>query len=48
MAHFIGVETNATARDVADTFLKEEWKLDGRPSEIISDLDAKLAGEFWY
>ena len=47
MAHFIGLETNATARDVADTFLKEVWKLDGLPSEIISDMDAKFSGEFW-
>ena len=47
MAHFIGLETNATARDVADTFLKEVWKLHGLPSEIISDMDAKFSGEFW-
>ena len=47
MAHFIGLETNATARDVADTFLKEVWKLHGLPSEIISDMEAKFSGEFW-
>ena len=47
MAHFIGLETNATASDVADTFLKEVWKLDGRPSQIISDMDGKFSGEFW-
>ena len=47
MAHFIGLETNATARDVADTFLKEVWKLHGLPSEIISDMDARFSGEFW-
>ena len=47
MAHFIGLETNATARDVADTFLKEVWILHGLPSEIISDMDAKFSGEFW-
>jgi len=47
MAHFIGLEEKATARDVAESFLKEVWKLHGLPSEIISDMDAKFAGEFW-
>ena len=47
MAHFITLETNATARDVADTFLKEVSKLHGLPSQIISDMDAKYSGEFW-
>ena len=47
MAHFIGLEMNATASDVADTFLKEVWKLHGLPSEIISDMDTKSSGEFW-
>jgi len=27
MADFIGLATNATAKGVADTFLKEVWKL---------------------
>ena len=47
MAHFVRLETNAIARDVADTFLKEVWKLHRLPSEIISDMDPKLRGEFW-
>ena len=47
MAHFIGLKTNGTARDVADTFLKEVWNLHGLPSEIISEMDAKFSGEFW-
>ena len=47
MAHFIGLKTNATAKDVANTFLKEVWKLHGLPSEIISEMDAKFSGEFW-
>jgi len=47
MAHFIGLEEKATARDVAESFLKEVWKLYGLPSEIISDMDAQFAGEFW-
>ena len=47
MAHFIGLEQNATAKDVANVFLREIWKLHGLPTEIISDMDAKFSGEFW-
>ena len=47
IAHFIGPERNVTTRDVADTFLKEVWKLDRLPSEIISDMDTKFSDEFW-
>ena len=47
MAHFIRLSENATAKDVADTFLREVWKLHGLPTEIISDMDAKFSGEFW-
>jgi len=47
MASFIGLATEANAIDVAATFLKEVWKLQGLPSEIVSDRDAKFWGEFW-
>jgi len=47
MADFIGLHENATAKDVADTLLREVWKLHGLPTEIISDMDAKFSGEFW-
>ena len=47
MAHFIGLHENATAKNVADTFLREVWQLHGLPTEIISDMDAKFSGEFW-
>jgi len=47
MAHFIGLQENATATDVADTFLQEVWKHHGLPPEIISDMDARFSGEFW-
>ena len=47
MAHFIGLEEKATARNVAESFLKEVWKLHSLPAKIISDMDAKFAGEFW-
>ena len=46
MAYLIGLEINATAKDDADTFCKEVWILNGLPSEIISDMDAKFSGEF--
>jgi len=46
LAHFIRLEEKATARDVAEAFLKEVRKLHRLPSEIISDIDAKFAGEF--
>jgi len=47
MAHSIGLDENATAKDIADTFLCEVWKLDKLPTEIISDMDTKFSGEFW-
>ena len=47
MTHFIALEQNATAKDVANVFLREVWKLHGLPTEIISDMDAKFSGEFW-
>jgi len=47
MAHFIGLQENATATDVADTFLQEVWKHHGLPAEIISDMEARFSGEVW-
>jgi len=47
MAHFISLDENASAQDVADIFLREVWKLHGLSTEIISDMDAKFSGEFW-
>jgi len=47
MVHFIGLSTEATAKDVATVFLREVWKLHGLPTVIISDMDAKFSGDFW-
>jgi len=47
MPHVIGLVTNATAKEVGDTFLKEFRKLHGLPSKIVSDMDAKCSGQFW-
>jgi len=46
MAHLMELQENATAKEVAEAFLKEVWKLHGLQSEIISDMDAKFVGEF--
>jgi len=47
MGHFIDLHENASAKDVADTFLREVRKLHGLLTEIILDMDAKFSGEFW-
>jgi len=47
MAHFIGLPTETTAKDVATVFLREVWKLHALPTETISDMEAKFSGEFW-
>ena len=46
MANLIGIARDGTAKNVADIFLQEVWRLHGLPSEIISDMDAKFTGEF--
>ena len=47
MAHYISLATDATTKEVADTFLREVWRLHGLPSDFIPDMDAKFSGEFW-
>jgi hypothetical protein len=47
MAHFIALVETATAKDAAQAFLKEVWKLHGLPESIISDRNAKWTSEFW-
>jgi glycosylphosphatidylinositol phospholipase D len=37
MAHFIALKETATAKDAANAFLKEVWKLHRLPESIISD-----------
>ena len=46
MAHFIGLPTKATAKEVTNVFLRKVWKLHGLPMKIISDMDATFSGEF--
>jgi len=47
VAQFIGLQENMTTRDVPDAFLWEVWKLHRLPTEIISDMDARLSGQLW-
>jgi transposase InsO family protein len=47
MEHFIALKETATAKDVANTFLKEVWQLHGLPESISSDRDTKWTSEFW-
>ena len=47
MGHFIPLTGESTAKDCADAFLKNVWKLHGLPDEIISDRDTKWTSEFW-
>jgi hypothetical protein len=46
-AHFIAGRTSDTAEDVANSFIKNIFKLHGVPRSIISDRDPKFVSEFW-
>jgi len=46
IADCIGLHENVTVKDVEDTLLPDFWTLHVLRTEIISDMDAKLAGEF--
>jgi hypothetical protein len=41
MAHFIALVETAIARDAAQAFLKEVWKLHRLPESIVSNRDSK-------
>ena len=47
MGHFIPLTGESSAKDCANAFLKNVWKLHGLPDEIISDRDTKWTSEFW-
>ena len=46
MSHFISLVKDATAKEVADTFHQEVWRLHALPSKIILDMDVRFSGEF--
>ena len=41
MGHFIPLNGESSAKDCADAFLNNVWKLHGLPDEIVSDRDTK-------
>jgi transposase InsO family protein len=47
MTHFIALTKTATAKDAAQAFLKEVWRLHRLPKSIISDWDTKWTSKFW-
>jgi hypothetical protein len=46
-AHFIPVKSTCKAINVANIFMKEIFRLHGRPKEIVSDRDTKFTSNFW-
>ncbi|KAF8701255.1 hypothetical protein AX14_000489 [Amanita brunnescens Koide BX004] len=47
MVHLIPTRTDATAKQVAKTYVKEIVWLHGIPKSIISDRDTKVTSQFW-
>ena len=46
-SHFIPLKSTYKAINIADIFMKENFKLHGVPKILISDRDAKFIGNFW-
>lgn len=46
-AHFIPIQSNYKAQQLAEVFIKEIYKLHGFPKTIISDRDPKFLSHFW-
>ena len=46
-AHLIGVRKTDSAKQTAEIFCKNIYKLHGFPKVIVSDRDAKFKGNFW-
>jgi hypothetical protein len=47
MTHFIPLATRVTAAELAQTFLREIWKLHGLSQSIVFDRDSKFTFKFW-
>src|SRR5215217_1468034 len=47
MAHFIPLPTKTDAKDLAQSFLRNIWKLHSPPDEIISDCDTRINSHLW-
>ena len=46
-AHLIGVKRTDSAKETAEAFCKNIYKLHGFPKIIVSDRDAKFKGNVW-
>jgi len=46
-AHFIAMKKSDSAKQIAEIFCKNIYKLHGFPKVIVSDRDAKFKGNFW-
>jgi transposase InsO family protein len=47
MVHLIPTRMDATARQVAEVYIKEVVRLHGVPESIVSDRDTKFTSQFW-
>jgi transposase InsO family protein len=47
MVHLIPTRTDATAKQVAEVYVKEVVRLHGIPESIVSDRDMKFTSKFW-
>ena len=47
MAHFIQLRTEEHIKELALTFVKENWRLRALPESIVSDRDTRLTFKFW-
>ena len=46
-AHFMAIKKSYSAKEIAEIFCKNIYKLHGFPKVIVSDRDAKFKGNFW-
>ena len=46
-AHFMGIKKIDSAKQIAEVFCKNIYKLHGFPKIIVSDRDAKFTSNFW-
>ena len=47
MCHFVPTTKMVTAKETADLFIKNIFRLHGLPRSIVSDRDPKFTSEFW-
>ena len=47
MCHFLPTTKSVTAKETADLFIKNIFRLHGLPKSIVSDRDPKFTSEFW-